>query len=103
MKQYATSDQQLNQHVFGNLELKYINFTSPNVYKLFEIKKPDTKRQAYLQQLEKLRIMFDLAYVRDDFHHIKMFQLNSEQLFTLLSSKNFLEIAPKEKVIECLK
>ena len=44
MKQYATSDQKLNQHVFGNLELKYVNFTSPNVYKLFEIKKPDTKR-----------------------------------------------------------
>ena len=24
-------------------------------------------------------------------------------MFTLLSSKNFLEVAPKEKVIECLK
>ena len=48
MQQYATSDQPLNEHVFGNIKLKYVDFSSPKVYKLFEIKKPDTKRQAYL-------------------------------------------------------
>ena len=47
--------------------------------------------------------MFDLTYVREDFHQLKLYSMNSEQLFTLLQSKNFLETAPKEKVIECLK
>ena len=48
MKQYATPDYPLNQHVFGNVSLKYLDFTSPQIYSLFKIKKPDTKQQAYL-------------------------------------------------------
>ena len=47
--------------------------------------------------------MFDLTYQSDDFHQLKMYQLNSEQLFTLLKSKKFLKVAPAEKIIEALK
>ena len=47
--------------------------------------------------------MFDLTYQRKDFHQLKMYQLNSEQLFTLLKSKKFLKVAPAEKIIEALK
>jgi len=32
MKTYATGDQKLNKHIFGNLVLKQVDFTSPEVY-----------------------------------------------------------------------
>ena len=44
MEQYGKSDQTLNEHVYGNIKLKLVNFNSPAVYNLFEIKVPDTKQ-----------------------------------------------------------
>jgi hypothetical protein len=40
--------------------------------------------------LEKLRVMFDVAYSSKDFKDLKMYKLNSDQLLTLLKSNNFL-------------
>jgi hypothetical protein len=60
VKAYATGDQNLNNHIFGNIPLKYIDFTSPEIYKMFRgIKKPKGKKEVYEYQLEKLRIMLE--------------------------------------------
>ena len=37
-------DETLNQHIFGNVRLKFVDFKSPKVYSMFEIKKPDSKQ-----------------------------------------------------------
>ena len=47
MKQYATGDKTLNQHVFGNLKLKPVDFTSPEVYKMLKVKHPKGKKEIY--------------------------------------------------------
>ena len=44
MQQYGMADQTLNQHIYGNISLKYVDFSSPKVYKMFEIKKPADKK-----------------------------------------------------------
>mmetsp|Transcript_19987 Transcript_19987/g.30749 ORF Transcript_19987/g.30749 Transcript_19987/m.30749 type:complete len:87 (+) Transcript_19987:285-545(+) len=59
MKQYSTQDPTLNSHIFGNVPLIPIDFGSPEVYSLFNIKKPEGKKQVYQFQLEKLRVMFE--------------------------------------------
>ncbi len=51
---YATGDQKLNEHIFGNLMLKPLDFTAPEVYKLFKYKKPNSKKDVYMHQFEKL-------------------------------------------------
>ena len=53
--------------------------------------------------MDKLRVMFDIAYETEDFQKVKMYNLNPDQLLCLLQSPNFTEgAAPTEKVIECL-
>lgn len=47
--------------------------------------------------------MFDVAYQPYDFDKLKMFNLNSEQLLTLLNSENFCTRADKHKLVEALK
>ncbi len=51
---YATGDQNLNEHIFGNLMLKPLDFTAPEVYRLFKYKKPSSKKDVYKHQFEKL-------------------------------------------------
>jgi len=43
-----------------------------------------TKKDAFAYALDKLRVMFDIAYDTDDFQKIKMFNLNPDQLLCLL-------------------
>ena len=58
MKQFASSDKKLNQHIFGDIPLKLIDFSSPEIYKMIRgPKRPEGKKQVYKYQLEKLRIM----------------------------------------------
>jgi len=48
--------------------------------------------------------MFKVAYTTEDFQKLKMYRLNPEQLLALMKAgSDFLEKAPPEKVIECLK
>jgi hypothetical protein len=56
----------MNTQIFGNLKLKYIDFHSPEVYKLFSMKKPISKKDVFNHQLEKLNIMLTV-YNTDDF------------------------------------
>jgi len=45
MKAYATGDQKLNSHIFGNLPLKFVDFASPEVYSMFRgPKRPHGKK-----------------------------------------------------------
>ena len=44
MQQYGMPDETLNQHIYGNIPLKYVDFNSPNAYKMFEVKKPANKK-----------------------------------------------------------
>lgn len=64
LRNYSTGDQTLNQHVYGNIPLKSVDFTKKENYLKLEIKKPDGKKQVYEQLLEKLTIMFDVAYTK---------------------------------------
>lgn len=80
-----------------------VDFKSPDVYKRFRNKKPEGKAQILKHQFEKLKIMFEVAYLADDFDKLKMYALNSEQLLTLLKSQNFARVAHKEKVVDALK
>ena len=75
-KTYSSNDQSLDSHVFGNIGLKQVDFKSPDILKLMKVKKVETKKDAYLYALDKLRIMFDVAYTRDAFQRIKMYNLN---------------------------
>ena len=45
---------------------------------MLEIKRPDSKKQVYEQMLDKLRIMFEVAYSPEDFDKLKMYSLNSD-------------------------
>ncbi len=48
MKAFASSDQNLNNHIFGNIPLKYVDYSLPEVYKMFKgPKKPEGKYQIY--------------------------------------------------------
>lgn len=48
----------LNNHVFGDVPLIYVDFNDPKVAQLFSgNKQPDGKGQVYHFQLEKLRVM----------------------------------------------
>ena len=67
------------------------------------VKLVETKNDAFLFALEKLRVMFDVAYNSEDFQQVKMYNLNPDQLLMLLASENFTKgCGPTEKVIECL-
>ena len=57
MNLYATGDQKLNSHIFGNIPLKAIDFRSPEIHKIFKFKKPETKGDIYNHQFEKLSIL----------------------------------------------
>lgn len=84
LKNFSTTDQTLNNHVFGNIPLKLVDFSKQKYYEMQNIKNPDGKRQVYDQLLDKLRIMFDVAYTIEDFNELKMYGLNTDQLLALL-------------------
>ncbi|CDW74735.1 UNKNOWN [Stylonychia lemnae] len=97
---YATGDQRLNSHVFGNITLKDIDFQSPEVYKMFQIKRPREKREIFTYQMDKLNILISF-YNQQDFEQIKFHKLNSDQILVFMGNKNFLNgRCRKEKVIE---
>jgi hypothetical protein len=106
MKQFASSDKKLNAHIFGDIPLKLIDFSSPEVYKMIRgPKRPEGKKGVYKYQLEKLRIMLHF-YNQDDFDEIKFFRLNGDQILQFLDCENFIgpnSVARKEKVIEAIK
>lgn len=78
MKAYATGDQKLNNHIFGNLVLKEIDFSSPEVYAMFRgPKRPTNKQEIFNYQMEKLRIMLHF-YSTEDFEAVKFHKLNSD-------------------------
>jgi hypothetical protein len=67
------------------------------------VKMVETKKDAFLYALDKLRVMFEVSYNTEDFQKIKMFNLNPDQLLMLLASENFTRgKAPLAKVVECL-
>ncbi len=90
LKQFSTGDNMLNNHVLGNIPIKFVDFSKQQYYEMLEIKRPDSKKQVYEQMLDKLRIMFEVAYTPQDFDKLKMYSLNSDQLLVLLKSQNFL-------------
>ena len=103
MKNFASSDPKLNSHIFGNIPVKLVDFSAPEVYKMFRgPKRPDGKKQVYRYQLEKLRIMLHF-YTPEDFDQIKFFRLNSDQILQFLDCPNFTQNANKTKVVEALK
>lgn len=102
-QQFQLGNPELNNYVMGDIPLKYVDFSAPEIYKKFRNKRPSGKSQILKHQFEKLKIMFDLAYKSQDFEELKMWALNSDQLLTLLRSENFTKNAKKEKVIEALK
>ena len=53
--------------------------------------------------LDKLRVMFDVAYISKDFKDLRMYKLNSDQLLALLKSTNFIGNADSERLVDCLK
>ena len=102
LRQYATGDQQLNEQIFGNLMLKPVNFQDPELYKMFKVKRPTTKKEVYLHQLDKLQVLISL-YDRNDFDQVKFYNLNIDQKLAFLENQSFIGgVARKEKVIEAL-
>lgn len=89
MKTYSTQDKTLDSHVFGNVGLKTVDFKSPEVRSLMRVKVVETKKDAFLYALDKLRVMFDLTYSESDFQDLKMYNMNPDQLLILLQSTNF--------------
>lgn len=77
MAQFATSDAKLNSHIFGNIPLKLIDFQSPELYKMFKVKKPKDKQEVYKHQMDKLNILISM-YNRNDFQNLQLFQLNAD-------------------------
>ena len=77
MNLYATGDQKLNQHVFGSLPLKVIDFKNPQIYAMFKHKKPTDKKDIYHHQFEKLKILIS-CYNEEDFSKVKFHALNSD-------------------------
>ena len=78
LKNFSTTDQT------GNIPLKLVDFSKQKYFEMQNIKNPDGKRQVYDQLLDKLRIMFDVAYTTEDFNELKMYGLNTDQLLALL-------------------
>ena len=66
-KTYSSEDRTLDSHVFGNVGLKQLDFRSPEIYELMKVKSVNNKKDAFLYALDKLRVMFDVAYTREDF------------------------------------
>lgn len=85
---YATGDEKLNQHIFGGVLLKPIDFARPEIKRLFKVKNPTTKSEIYQFQLEKLDILIS-HYTREDFDKIKFLDLNSDQILVFLGNKHF--------------
>ena len=82
--------------------LKPVNFQDPELYKLFKVKRPTTKKEVYLHQLDKLQVLISL-YDRNDFDQVKFYNLNIDQKLAFLENESFLGgMARKEKVIEAL-
>jgi hypothetical protein len=77
MDQFATTDSRLNEHIFGNIPLKLIDFKSPEVYKLFKVKKPREKGEIFKHQMDKLDILLNF-YTADDFERVQFFKLNAD-------------------------
>jgi hypothetical protein len=80
---YATGDQNLNEHIFGNLMLKPLDFTAPEVYRLFKYKKPSSKKDVYKHQFEKLQVLLSV-YNREEFDQVSFHKLNSDQNLAFL-------------------
>ena len=66
-KTFASSDKTLDSHVFGNIGLKQVDYRSPEIRALMRVKLVETKNDAFLFALDKLRVMFDVAYNSEDF------------------------------------
>lgn len=79
MKLYATGDKKLNEHIFGSLPLKVIDFKNPEIYALFKNKRPVDKKEIVAHQYEKLKILI-ACYDSHDFDMVKFHALNSEQI-----------------------
>ena len=47
LKNFSTTDQTLNNHVFGNIPLKLVDFSMQKYFEMQNIKNPDGKRQVY--------------------------------------------------------
>eukprot|EP00347_Sterkiella_histriomuscorum_P005962 403354597 len=99
---YATGDQRLNSHIFGNIPLKEIDFRSPEVYKMFRVKKPKEKKEIFNYQMDKLNVLIHF-YTKEDFDNVKFFKLNADQILVFLGNPNFTHgLCKKEKVVEAL-
>ena len=83
-KQYASDDKTLDSHVFGNIGLKQVDFRSTEILALMRVKHVETKKDAFLFALDKLRVMFETSYNTYDFQQLKMYGLNPDQLLVLL-------------------
>lgn len=82
--------------------MKEIDFKSPEVYKLFKIKKPKEKKEIYKYQMDKLNVLINF-YNSQDFEAVKFYKLNSDQILVFLGNSNFTNgLCRKEKVIEAL-
>ena len=67
MKHYSSQDRTLDSHAFGNIPLKQLDFRSPEIKPFMRITSVDSKKEAFLYALDKLRVMFDLGYKEGDF------------------------------------
>lgn len=77
MNLYATGDDRLNNHIFGNVPLKVIDFNSPEVHKMFKNKRPTAKKEIFNYQMEKLNVLITF-YTEEDFDKVKFHNLNSD-------------------------
>jgi hypothetical protein len=62
LKSFSTGDNELNNHVLGNIPIKHVDFSRQKNYEMLKIKRPDSKKQVYEQMLDKVRIMYEVAY-----------------------------------------
>jgi len=44
LRNLSTADNNLNEHVLGNIPLKPVDFSRPQVYCMLKLKKPDSKK-----------------------------------------------------------
>ena len=44
LKNFTSGDQTLNQHIFGYIPMKVVDFKKQKYYEMLSIKKPDGKR-----------------------------------------------------------
>jgi hypothetical protein len=89
----------LNEHIFGNIPLKVIDFKTPPYKSQFKIQRPQTKKEIFNHQLEKLGILIS-TYSEEEFEQIKFSNLNSDQILVFLGNPNFITgNAKKIKVV----